>query len=197
MQNTDLDTFPGEDKTTSSTRIVITDDQLRSSWETFPTEQTPQAESKPTDPTDDPLANVIITRPSLADMPMAQPVVVKRRRSLVPAAVMAAVAFALFAGPEIARRLATPLPVQASRPIQSPARAPAPASSEGANADAVVPAAAEIEHAADANPAAQPAPEVATTREPLRVNSLPPSSVTRAAAAPRTTVQGPSRVAQP
>jgi len=196
MQDTDLDTFPGEDETTTSKRIVITDDQLRSSWETFPTEQTGQVESKPAEPTDDPLANMTLMPPPAPDEPIAQPVV-KRRSSFAPAVLIALLALGLLAGPEIKRRLAAPVPVQPSAPIQLPASAATAAASEASNTDATVPAAAAIEPADDANAASQPAPDVATIRTPAPVNPLPPASVPRAIAAARRTVAAPPRIAQP
>ena len=196
MHDTDLDTFPGEDETTS-TRIVITDDQLKSSWETFPTEHTEQVESKPADPIDDPLANVTLASPPGLDEPIPQPVV-KRRRSLVPAAVMAALALGLFAGPEVVRRISAPAPAQPTPPLQPTASAAASAPGEAPSTGTVVPEAADVEPAGDATAAApQPAPEVSTTRESARVNPLPPSSVPRVVAAPRRTVEEPRRVAQP
>src|SRR6476469_933284 len=122
MPDNDLDIFPEEAAGTASKRIVITDEQLRSSWETFPTEQPPSEPFlayEPIAPPATPAIEPAVVHP-LADS-VRQPVVANRSRALASATLIVALVLGLLAGRAIVNRLAAPAQVTRGAAVQSAA----------------------------------------------------------------------------
>jgi hypothetical protein len=215
MPDNDLDTFPEEAAGTASKRIVITDEQLRSSWETFPTEQPPSepmlAYEPTVPPTTSPIESAVVH--SIADQ-APQPVVANRGRAFASATLIVALVLGLLAGRAIVNRLAAPAQVTRAAAVQSAAPSQTPTPAKSPRAATVVPQAAVADGADEAVPARlpaadaanvgerarPPASEVANTgerrRPPVRARSIAPSAPAtarafagRPSAPPRATIE--------
>jgi hypothetical protein len=158
MHDDNLDNFPQEGEPTATRVIVISDDEITSSWDAFPSEETEEADSQAVN---DALAMSTYTSPSRTRQPIRR-AAARRRRSFASAALVVAFGVGLFAGQAIVKRFVSAPQLQREVAVLSPTATAIPASSESPKIGAPVLKDADVVRtprpARPSRPIASPAP---------------------------------------